>query len=93
MALEVGASSNHNQVTKVGRLLGADVLHPALPIGTEKVESKAVLLLIQDTEETTFQEFPPGRIHIALENRILDTKAIILAGFRNFPQPLLACSS
>src|SRR3972149_4534872 len=66
--------------------LRAHVLHAMLPVGAEEVEAQAVLLRIHVFNEPGPPGRPLGRVHDALEDRVLDPLAVVPAGLCDVPQ-------
>jgi hypothetical protein len=62
------------------------MLHPPFPIRAEVVKPQAVFLGINLINEALPKDFPSSRIYKALENRKLNTLAIILACLGNSSQ-------
>ena len=50
----------------------------------QSARAYTVLFLTYNIKESCLQDFPSSRIHIALEHRILDADAKILADFSRF---------
>lgn len=66
---------------------------PLLPIVTQIVKPKTVLLRVHFTDELNSQFYPLRSVHQALEYRILNTLSTIFAETSNPAQPPLASLS
>ncbi len=65
------------------------MLHPALPICSQVIETQTIDLWLINFHQTSFQLFPLIRGNPALENRVLHPLTIILASFSNLRQTSL----
>ena len=63
------------------------VLHPAVPLRTEVVNSQAIRFRIDDREQSFAEGYQLCWIEQAFENRVLDTLTIIQTRFGHLAQP------
>ena len=79
---------NH-RLLDIHRRSGPDVLYLARVVVAKVVVAKAVGFRIEDVFKVCLEPHPLRRIDVALEDRILDADAEVLASLRNAPQPPL----
>jgi len=59
------------------------LLHPALPILAQEIETKAIPFLVKGLQQALAQPGPLSRVHDTFENRILHPLPEVLANLGN----------
>jgi hypothetical protein len=87
----VSSLSDNQGTFEVERLVEADVLDPAPSVLVEGIDAKTVLLGIDDPEQFLAEKDPFGGTHQALEDRLLDALAEVLAGLGHVAEATASC--
>jgi hypothetical protein len=75
-----GYISNDKCSFDVVAIMGAVVFDFVMPVAAEMIETETVGVQVDDVEQPGFERDKLGRIHLALEDRVLDALAVIEAG-------------
>jgi len=82
--------SNNERSLDIVAGIGPMVLDLVLPIRAEVIEAQAVGFRVDDVKQAVFKHHELGRVHLALENGILHSLAIIETGLGSAAQAGLA---